>query len=220
VAERESAAIGQAQFGGFSIDLKGQGGENLKAVALALQSSVGGAKAKGVEFETQSVVETLRAKDNDATAVLNRRKDEARAAVKKVFGEAAEIKISGDDIVVIPKGRAEPAKLFRELAQTMKGGYRATFVESAPQAASKMDHLATWAEGQEKVLRNNLEGVVSHEKLTTLNFSSTVRDGSRLEFNCHYGPLDCDQFLTGEEWRRVQSAMSELQKRPPPPPEP
>ena len=213
-AERGSATLAEAHTGGFSIDLAGQGGENLRAVAIAIHSLIRTKTVNVSAIETESFVQTLRRQDLVATASLEARKAEVRAAVEATLGKDAVVKISGDDIVVIPKQAltaAEQKAFLDKLSKTTGGGgLRATYIDGSKASAGRLDALATWAEGQEKVLRGQVEGVIPREKLRSIIFSSSVTEG-KLRFEYHYRNSNAATQLTEAEERRLKIFMQKVE---------
>lgn len=167
VAQRQDASLTSAAHGGISIDFKGIGGQNLKETAEALA----GAKS------LPDAVVRARLGESPVTEALRRREAEVRAAIREVANKnniAIDIRMSGDDMVVIPNREmtgAERQQIAQAIANTTNPSSIRMSSVPAGIPASRRSELAAAGESIEKQLRQNLQGQIPKEKLERILFS-------------------------------------------------
>jgi hypothetical protein len=220
-----------AEFGGFRLDLAGQGGQNLYSTARALQSLI---RNKGVDvskIDTESFIQTLRRQDLIATASFNARTNEVVSAVSQTLGRdiGYEWGRSGDDMTIRLLGRTNEAQRLEFLEKlsgiTGGSGLRVTYIHPPttktvahssaivmPEVITSkgLDNQAQWAEGQEKALRKSLEGIIPYRKMRSIVLSSSVENG-KIKFNYHYRKNAV--LLTENERRRLQTFIDSAEQQ-------
>lgn len=212
--QREVASLSNATFGGISIDLVGQGAENLRATAMGLQSVVRAAKGKVDKVETEIFETTLRRQDMIATSVFEGRKEEITSVARSSLARATRVKASGDDIVADPRyplDEDDQARIFKKLAESTRAPFRASYVSNTGVQKGVVDAVAGWADKQMANLRSDLEGIVPEKKLRAMVITSSVADG-QIRFRYFYQTRDKALELTELEAQRVQAFMQRRAK--------
>lgn len=168
IAGRERASLTDAAFGGISADVKGLGAQNLKETAEALARSKNGTQA----------IQDSRLGEAGVTAVFNVRKREIRNAVQEIadkHGAKVEIRMSGDDIVVIPLDAPFTPAMNQQISEALarKVPPSSLRVSTIPAGLNTSDRapLSVAGEDIEKRLRTQLQGVISQDRLDRILFS-------------------------------------------------
>lgn len=167
VAKRQDASLTGAAHGGISIDFKGVGGQNLKETAEALAGS----------RNLPDAVARARLGESPVTEALRRREASVREAVQEVAAKnniPVQIRVSGDDMVVIP-GRELTGAERQQIAQAIANkidpsSIRMSSIPTGIPSARRAE-LAAAGENIEKQLRQNLQGQIPKEKLEKLLFA-------------------------------------------------
>lgn len=167
VAKRQDASLTGAIHGGISIDFKGVGGQNLKETAEALA----GAR------DLPDAVVRARLGESPVTDALRRREASVREAIQEVATKnniPVQIRVSGDDMVVIP-GRELTGPERQQIAQAIANridpsSIRMSSIPTGIPSARRAE-LAAAGENIEKQLRQNLQGQIPKEKLDKLLFA-------------------------------------------------
>lgn len=167
VVQRQSASLTEATHGGISIDFKGVGGQNLKETAEALAGADGlSSSISGARLNEASITRDLRTRESQVRQAVD---EVARANNLKV-----QIRVSGDDMVIIPD-RAMTTAEKEQIAQAVTRRVdpakirMSTIPDGVPKA--QRAELAATGENIEKQLRSNLQGQIPKEKLDKLLFS-------------------------------------------------
>ncbi|CAN5390732.1 hypothetical protein BH10BDE1_BH10BDE1_19070 [soil metagenome] len=161
VAERKVASLEAAALGGLSADFSGLGAKNRGATARAIANgkSVGQAIAL-VRKGEQAVTKEFDQSKSDFAKIINRYVESSVS--------------SGDDFVGVVKTQWTPTakrQLVDEVAQLKSpSAQRLAFISDGV-VASERNLLAAHGEAIEKVLRQELEGKISMEKLKQVTFA-------------------------------------------------
>lgn len=170
VPKREIATLNEASKGGFSADVIGLGGSNLKGTAEALSRS------KSLD----QVLEETRKAEKAVTAEFQ--------AQKKYFEEVVQRSVdpgklktvcSGDDCVAIaikPLSEADKKKVLDGLADSKYSGkFRLAFIPEGVVDVAARNTLSTHGESVEKLLRSSLSSVMEPRKMQGLTFGLDMR---------------------------------------------
>lgn len=161
VAERKVASLEAAALGGLSADFSGLGAKNRGATARAIANgkSVGQAIAL-VRKGEQAVTKEFEQSKSDFAKIINRYVESSVS--------------SGDDFVGVVKTQWTPTakrQLVDEVAQLKSpSAQRLAFISDGV-VAGERNLLAAHGEAIEKVLRQELEGKISMEKLKQVTFA-------------------------------------------------
>lgn len=180
IPSRVEHRFDEAVNGGFSIDFAGVGSVNAEATAAGL--------ARGTTL--QDSIRSVRQSEIVVTRELDALKARTETAVRDVLtrrGIAAEITVSGDDMIVIPN-RALTPEIRREIAEaqvaaqagtsTLPSGMRTSFFrEGIPDQAARSIQ-ATIGESIEKKLRSRLEGQIPRDEMRQTLFAIEMRGTS------------------------------------------
>ncbi|MFN7455351.1 MAG: hypothetical protein ACK5RO_11905 [Pseudobdellovibrionaceae bacterium] len=165
--QRVLATLEDNAAGGINLDFAGMGSQNLRGTAEALTRS----------NTVQNAVEQSRLAERSVTEVFNQRKVIAESTVNRVlsrYGISAEIRASGDDMVVRPSRPIPPRareEIAQEMARNMNGApVRMSHVPPGVRAPQDRNLIGVHGESVEKILRQKLEGVIPPEKLNSTVF--------------------------------------------------
>lgn len=168
VAERQIASLESADFGGLSADFSGLGAKNRGATARAI--------AEGTSL--REAIAISRRNEQQVTAWF---KDSTAAFSKIINRYVANSTSSGDDFVgVAGAAFSEQTKqqLISEVATLpVPSAQRLSFIPSGV-VPTQRNLIAAHGEAIEKVLRAELEGVVSQQKLRELVFGVDMQGTS------------------------------------------
>ncbi len=184
VEERQSVTFAGSKYNGLTIDISGMGALNLRdlAAALAGEKTVAGAMPKA------------RAAERSATRTFEANKKAIMDSVQASLRErsiAAEVRASGDDIIVIPTNKAFDqdalSSLHRAIAtSSSSSNVRISAVSTGVRAA---DEIAVQGESLEKAVRGATAGTVQNQNAYTMMVTSSADGKPRLQIEARDGSV-------------------------------
>ncbi|MES2801449.1 MAG: hypothetical protein V4654_03070 [Bdellovibrionota bacterium] len=200
---RENASITEAEFGGMTIDFKGLGAENLSETAKALARSKTPAQA----------AQEARLAERAVTARLNVHKLTMRKTIQDIAdknGYKIEIRVSGDDMVVIPKEKEFTPQIQQQISEALVRNAPPVRVSTIPAGVAKAERgkLAAIGEDFEKDLRVKLSGKIPRERLDQILFSVDMRVTPTGGKTAQLRTSTKNMFLSPEEKKMIDSAFA------------
>jgi hypothetical protein len=173
VEERQAASLAGAKHNGVTIDISGMGALNLRELAASMAG----------ERDVMNALPRARAAERSATAIFERNKqaivDAAEASLRQ-RGIQAEVRVSGDDIVIRPTNRAldnDALDALHDAVATSSSSSNVRIAAVGPRVADA-DRVAVRAESEEKRLRAETAAEIPDQSNYTLMVTSDA-DGKR-----------------------------------------
>jgi hypothetical protein len=187
VEERQSVTFAGSKHNGVTIDVSGMGALNLRELAAAMAG----------ETDVMSAMPKARAAERSATEIFERNKAaivEAARASLRAKGIEADIRVSGDDIIVLPTNRALDSEALAALHEAVATSPSSSNVRiSAVSAgAAGADTLAVSGESLEKAVRVTTAQTVSEQARYTLMVVTDAKGQPRLRVAARSGPVPAD----------------------------
>lgn len=187
VEERQAVTFAGSKFNGVTIDISGMGALNMRELSRSLV---------GERNIDQALVKAREA-ERSATEVFGRNKaaivDSTRASLQ-ARGIEADIRVSGDDIIVLPKNRALDDDALGALhdAVAKSSSTSNVRISAVTENAAKADLLAVRGETLEKKVRSSTLTTVPDQSRYTLMVVSDSQGVPRLKVAARTGEVSPD----------------------------
>lgn len=184
VEERQSVTFAGSKHNGVTIDVSGMGALNLRELAASMAG----------ETDVMSAMPKARAAERSATEIFERNKaaivEAARQSLREK-GIEAEIRVSGDDIIIRPTNRALDGDSLNAIQDAVAASPSSSNVRisAVGTGVADADNIAVRGEGWEKRVRGDTLRSVTDQSNYTLMVVADAQGKPRLRVAARSGAV-------------------------------